>query len=116
MSLQNRRSLAVEAIYRQLSQIVNRASYSKEIIILTSRGRPKAVLIGMDTFQEIFGEQQAPALSLTPINDFRRQFLQALTESGYDSKEKIINMIREVKREVYENAKNRHHEDHSCAT
>ena len=37
-----------------------------------------------------------------PVDDFEKQFHQALVESGYDSKEKIIELVRDVKREMYE--------------
>ena len=38
---------------RQLSQIVNRASYGGEVVLLTSRGKPKAVVVSIETFQQL---------------------------------------------------------------
>ncbi|MGQ0571344.1 MAG: type II toxin-antitoxin system Phd/YefM family antitoxin [Armatimonadota bacterium] len=40
---------------RDLSRVVNRAAYGHEPIILTSRGRPKAVLLGHDDFLRLTG-------------------------------------------------------------
>jgi len=34
-----------------LSEVLNRASYGKERIIVTSRGKPKAVVIGVDDLE-----------------------------------------------------------------
>ena len=39
---------------------------------------------------------------LMPKDEFQREFSKALAEAGYDSREKIIELVREVKREMYE--------------
>ncbi len=85
---------------RQLSQIVNRASYGHEVMVLTSRGKPKAVLVGIDTFQKIIRLHQIAEASQMPINDLRRELRQALNEGGYDTPEKIVDLVREVKQEM----------------
>jgi hypothetical protein len=38
---------------------------------------------------------------LMPPDEFEQQFHQALVEAGYDSREKIIDLVREVKQEIY---------------
>jgi hypothetical protein len=38
---------------------------------------------------------------LMPLDEFEQQFHQALVEAGYDSREKIIDLVREVKQEIY---------------
>jgi prevent-host-death family protein len=40
---------------RDLSRVVNRAAYGHEPIVITSRGRPKAVLVGHDDFLRLAG-------------------------------------------------------------
>jgi prevent-host-death family protein len=40
---------------RELSKVVNRAAYGHEPVILTSHGRPKAVLIGHEDFVRLTG-------------------------------------------------------------
>jgi prevent-host-death family protein len=41
---------------RQLSSLVNKAAYSGEPVILTSRGKPKAVLLSYETYQHLTQE------------------------------------------------------------
>jgi hypothetical protein len=43
-----------------------------------------------------------------PSGDFEQQFRQALAEAGYDSREKIIDLVRSVKQEMYEEQSHRH--------
>lgn len=38
---------------RELSKLVNRAAFGHEIIVLTSRGKPKAVLLGLEDFERL---------------------------------------------------------------
>jgi uncharacterized protein YdhG (YjbR/CyaY superfamily) len=47
------------------------------------------------------GLQRYQQQELMPAHDFAQQFRQALAEAGYDSREKIIDMVREVKQEMY---------------
>jgi len=40
---------------RQLSKLINRVVHTKEPVVLTSRGKPKAVLISFETYQRLTG-------------------------------------------------------------
>ena len=37
---------------------------------------------------------------LMPLYEFQKQFQQDLKEAGYDSPEKIINLVQEIKKEM----------------
>ncbi len=39
-------------------------------------------------------------LPLMPLDEFQQQFYAALVEAGYDTREKIIELVREVKLEL----------------
>ena len=39
-------------------------------------------------------------IKLMPLDEFQKQFQQDLKESGYDSPEKIIHLVQEVKHEM----------------
>ncbi len=39
-------------------------------------------------------------IPLVPLEDLRQSVQNSLTESGYDSKEKIIELLQEVKKEI----------------
>ena len=37
-----------------------------------------------------------------PADEFEKGFHQALVDAGYDSREKILDLVRDVKQEIYE--------------
>ena len=93
-------TISIAEAGRQLSQIVNRASYGREVMILTSRGKPKAVLVGIDTFQQILGIHKIAEGAQLSVSDLQQGLRQALEEGGYDTPEKIVTLVRDVKREM----------------
>jgi len=84
---------------RSLSRLLNQAAYGNEVIILTSRSQPKAVLLGMDAFQGLVGARERRG-SMMPLDTLQLQFQQALTEAGYDTIEKVVDLVRDVKQEM----------------
>jgi prevent-host-death family protein len=84
-----------------LAELVNRATTSQEVITLTAHGQRQAVLLSLEAFEYLVGLQRYQQQELMPAHDFAQQFRQALAEAGYDSREKIIDMVREVKQEMY---------------
>lgn len=93
-------SISIADASRQLSQVINRASYGREVVILTSRGRPKAVLIGLDAFQQILGMEGTA--DLASAKEISQAFRQELEEAGYKSTEDIVAFVRSVKKEIAE--------------
>jgi prevent-host-death family protein len=93
-------TISIAEAGRQLSQIVNRASYGREVMILTSRGKPKAVLVGIDTFQQILGVHKIAEGVQMSAGDLQQGLRQALEEEGYDTPEKIVALVRNVKQEL----------------
>ena len=93
-------TVSISEATRQLSQLVNRAAYGREVLVLTSRGQAKAVLIGVEAFQELVGARQDAQRILMPLDAFQSQFREALAEAGYSTEEKIVELTREVRREV----------------
>lgn len=85
---------------RQLSELVNRATNTGEMIILTTDGKAKAVLLGVEAFEELLGIREYSQRELMPFDNLQKQFQEALIEAGYDSHEKIVNLVQEVKQEM----------------
>lgn len=85
---------------RQLSRLVNLAAYGREVVTLTSRGKPKAVLLGMGAFRELVGVREAGNRKLMTPDTLQRQFRQALAEAGYGSPEGIVELVRKVRQEA----------------
>lgn len=50
--------LSIAEVRRDLSKVVNEVAFGRKQIVLTSRGRPKAVLIGHDEFLRLVGGSQ----------------------------------------------------------
>lgn len=44
-------------VNRDISELVNRVCYAGERIILTSRGKPKAALIGMEDYEHLLNSE-----------------------------------------------------------
>ena len=49
--------VSIGQVKRDISDLVNRVAYGRERVVLTSRGKPKAVLIGIEEYQRL---QQGP--------------------------------------------------------
>jgi prevent-host-death family protein len=54
--------ISIGRVKRDISEPVNRVAYQGERIILTSRGRPKAVLVSLQDYEKL---QQAEKTQLT---------------------------------------------------
>lgn len=92
--------VSISEASRNLSHWINRASYGREVVVVTSRGRAKAVILGVEAFEELVGLHDYADLELMPLEQFRSEFRDALSESGYNSRDDIINLVREVKQEL----------------
>ena len=88
---------------QQLPELVKRASQSREVIMLRDEGKIEAVLVGVEVFEQLIGiREYSKRKDFMPADTFAREFKKALEEAGYDSREKIIELVREVKREMAE--------------
>ncbi len=45
--------VSIGQVKRDISELVNRVAYQGERVVLTSRGRPKAVLVSMEDFARL---------------------------------------------------------------
>lgn len=57
------RQVAIGQVKRDISDLVNRVAYSGERIILTSRGKPKAVLVSLEDYEKIQQSEREAHLS-----------------------------------------------------
>ena len=92
-------TVSVAEANRQLSQLINRAAYGREIVVITSRGQAKAVLLGMDAFDQLVGMEAHAEYTLPPINEFRQRFQEALAEAGYTTRDEILALTHSVRQE-----------------
>jgi prevent-host-death family protein len=45
--------VSIGQVKRDISELVNRVAYARERIVLTSRGKPKAVLVSMEDYAQL---------------------------------------------------------------
>ena len=95
-------TVSVSDASRNLSHWVNSASYGRDCIVITSHGRPKAVLIGISAFEELLGLLDENADDLLPVTELRTNFRAALGNAGYTTHDDLIKLVREVKEELTE--------------
>jgi len=50
--------VSIGKVKRDISELVNRVNYQGERVVLTSRGRPKAVLISLSDYQKLLQAEQ----------------------------------------------------------
>jgi prevent-host-death family protein len=52
-------SLSIGQVKRDISELANRVAYGHERIVLTSRGKPKAVLVSVEDYERLKAEDLA---------------------------------------------------------
>ena len=51
--------VSIGQVKRDISELVNRVAYGGERIVLTSRGKPKAVLVSMADYERLLAQREA---------------------------------------------------------
>jgi PHD/YefM family antitoxin component YafN of YafNO toxin-antitoxin module len=83
---------------QELSQLIQQANSQKEAIALIQEGQQKAVLLSLEMFQSLVGiSDRHKRLSNAGFTEMSQQLF---TSAGYDSPEKIMQMLYEVKQEI----------------
>ena len=93
-------TISIAEASRQFSQVINRAAYGQDVVVLTSRGQPKAVLLGLEAFDQLVGMREYANQTLMPIDEFQEKFRAALAEAGYDTRQKLLDLVGDVKTEL----------------
>jgi prevent-host-death family protein len=61
--------ISIGQVKRDISELVNRVAYQGERIVLTSRGRPKAVLVSLEDYEKLQqGDASQPARAAWLVN------------------------------------------------
>lgn len=85
-----------------LPELLRQVNTSHSAIGLSVDGQQQAVLLSLEAFKQLVGSKIHEEQGQLSESEFRQQFQQALVEAGFDTREKIIDLVREVKREVAE--------------
>ena len=93
---------------QELSQLIQQATSKREAITLVQEGQQKAVLLSLEMFQTLIGiSDRREQLS---NQGFAAMSRQLFTKSGYDSPDKIMQLIQEVKQELATEREQRIHD------
>ena len=83
---------------QELSQLIQQATTKREAIVLVQEGQQKAVLLSLEMFQHLIGiSDRREQLSNEGFVAMSRQLF---AKSGYDSTDKVMELIQEVKQEI----------------
>lgn len=63
--------VSIGQVKRDISELVNRVAYGSERIVLTSRNKPKAVLVSMDDYQKLLEAENAEVIRNAWLSDAR---------------------------------------------
>lgn len=55
-------TVSIGEVKRDISELVNRVAYGGERIVLTSRGKPKAVLVNIEDYRRLQAQEQSNSL------------------------------------------------------
>lgn len=55
-------TVSIGEVKRDISELVNRVAYGGERIVLTSRGKPKAVLVSIEDYERLQAEEEQQRL------------------------------------------------------
>lgn len=61
--------ISIGQVKRDISELVNRVAYGGERIVLTSRNKPKAVLISLDDYQKLLEAEQVVGVRKAWLSD-----------------------------------------------
>ncbi|MFO7662405.1 MAG: type II toxin-antitoxin system Phd/YefM family antitoxin [Chloroflexota bacterium] len=53
--------ISIGQVKRDISELINRVTYGRERIILTSRGKPKAALVSMQDYEQLIQNESRAA-------------------------------------------------------
>ena len=83
-----------------LAELVRQVSTNQSAIGLSVDGNQQAVILSLEAFKQLLSGKIHAEHGQLSEPEFHQQLQQALVEAGFDTREKIIDLVREVKREV----------------
>lgn len=88
--------ISIGQVKRDISELLNRVAYGNEHIILTSRGKPKAVIISVPDYEGFTEEKDAPnwEIQLKEIEAYSAQ-VKARRKGDPIDTESIINAVKD---------------------
>jgi prevent-host-death family protein len=61
--------VSIGQVKRDLSELINKVAYGGEYIVLTSRGKPKAVLVSVSDYEQLTAQRKARFAVIREMQD-----------------------------------------------
>ena len=91
--------VSIGQVKRDLSELINKVAYGGERIVLTSRGKPKAVLVSVSDYEQLTAQKKARFAVIREMQD-------AAPDLPIEQVEKVVaDTVKKVRRK---NAAGRH--------
>lgn len=89
----------VEAV-KCLPELIEQTTSQNEPILLATEGEGRAVLLSLKAFEALIGVRQYSDRAPIPLEKLQQEFKQALAIAGYETKEQIVELVQDIKREM----------------
>ncbi len=85
--------VSIGQVKRDISELVNRVAYGGERIVLTSRGKPKAVLVSLSDYDQILAQRTKRFAAVRSLREAAPDLPQEVVE------EEVAEAVKRVRAE-----------------
>jgi len=89
----------------KLSELLHQSELDQLPILLTENDEAKGVLLNIKVFEALIHSWKYTNRSLMPLNELQTRLQRAFADAGYDSRDKLIELVQTVKLEMAEERK-----------
>ena len=86
----------------KLSELLYQSEVDQLPILLTENNEAKGVLLNIKVFEALIHSWKYTNRSLMPLSELQARLQQAFAEVGYDSRDKLVELVQTVKLEMVE--------------
>ena len=79
--------VSVSEVKADFSKYLNQAAYGHERVVITSRGKPKAILVGIEEMKRLEAMEQAMSQTESPLSPQNQRLLELLRTAPEDDKD-----------------------------
>ncbi|OLP16973.1 hypothetical protein BST81_18500 [Leptolyngbya sp. 'hensonii'] len=96
------RKVRISEANNHLSELLRQATAEEAPILLTEDDETKGVLLNIKMLNALVSAWQYTNRSLMPLNQLQTSLQQSFEVAGYDSREKIVELVQQIKQEIAE--------------
>ena len=84
----------------KLSELLHQSEIDQLPILLTENNEAKGVLLNIKVFEALIHTWKYTNRSLMPLSELQTKLQKSFREAGYDSRDKLIELVQTVKLEM----------------